>query len=260
MLHDSTSYEKFRPSYPPELFAPLAARLAPLGDAALTVDLGTGTGLAIRAMAKAGVPGRFVGVDPDPAMLARASAPGARVSWIAAPAEATGLQSGVANALVLASCYHWLDRPRANAELLRLAAPGAWIQVFEYQFPRCADAPELSEWIRRQFNLVWRLENQKPRGTIRELLGGLLSPAGETFDLARVSGLGSFSQDMSVDELQGLIFSQARALSHLGRLALADRTAHQMTTLQKLREFYQGREKLPLEFKIAGVLFRTSNP
>src|SRR5438477_12995168 len=92
----SPDYARFRPTYPPALFAWLAG-LAPAR--ATAVDVGTGSGQA--AVALAGLFDRVLAIDPSEAQLANAT-PHARVEYRRGPAEATSLADGVADLLVVA--------------------------------------------------------------------------------------------------------------------------------------------------------------
>jgi ubiquinone/menaquinone biosynthesis C-methylase UbiE len=270
LKHDPRTYTRFRPDYPSGWFNQLKVSLSGKKDP-LTVDLGAGTGLSIVSMMSAGVPGQFIGVEPDPSMLAcapdtiREKTPEFEklIEWKLAPAEKTGLPSGCASAITIASAYHWMQRPSVDDEIIRLAAAGACVQIFEYQFPKAENQPELNEWIRRQFNTVWRLDEQKPRGSLRELCQGLTSHSRvlEVFNLANAPELGVMSRQLTADELLGLIFSQARAVRHLARLESdATREQHQQWTREHLLDFFRQAhtERIMFNFKLAGLFIKLS--
>ncbi|MEX2632154.1 MAG: class I SAM-dependent methyltransferase [Tistlia sp.] len=119
-------YAAHRQGFPPSFFARLEALgLARSGER--VVDLGTGTGLLARALAARGC--RVVGIDCDAQMLAAAEAAGGGPSYRLAPAEATGLETGSAELVTAATCWHWFDRPAAAAEAARLLVPGGRLLV-----------------------------------------------------------------------------------------------------------------------------------
>ncbi len=88
------------------------------------VDLGTGTGAVALPLARRGHD--VIGVDVAEAQLREAArtAGDLPVRWVCAPAEATGLPSGQTDVVVAGQCWHWLERPRAATEAMRLLRPG----------------------------------------------------------------------------------------------------------------------------------------
>lgn len=200
----------------------------------------------------AGCTARLIAVEPDAGMLAeaRAALPAERTQFLQAPAEATGLPAQSADAVMIASAYHWMNRPAVNAEILRLLKPGGRVQIFEYQFPKAPEHPRLNEWIRRQFNTTWKFPQQQPRGTLEDLTAELRAHFTHHTPLA----LPYFDAELSLPELVGLIFSQARALSYLNQLpAVADRQRHQTSTAQDLEPLFTS-ERLLFRFRLAGSL------
>jgi len=126
----SSDYARFRPTYPPALFAWLA-EVAPARDTA--VDVGTGNGQA--AVALAAHFGRVVALDPSAAQLASAT-PHPHVEYRCAPAEDTGLPGASADLLAVAQALHWLDHPRFFAEVRRVVRPGGVFAAWGYGFAR----------------------------------------------------------------------------------------------------------------------------
>lgn len=259
VLHEAESYRSYRPDYPPELFARLREELA---GRAPVVDLGAGTGLSLASMIRAGITGPFIAVEPDSAMLQAARGSlgnNAPCEWHLASAENTGLATGSAAAVTIASAYHWMKRPEVDDEILRICAPNGCVQIFEYQFPKAPSLPALNEWVRRRFNEIWRLDVQKPRGSLRELCAGLLARERVlgSQDLCNTPETATMSRALSLDELVGLIFSQARALRYLKRLADdGARLRHRVETRASLSPFYAGADRIEFRFKLAGLLIR----
>ena len=123
---DSASYAKFRPSYPRELIAWVAALP---GGRRLAWDCATGNGQAAALLA--GYFERVVGTDASPTQL-RAASRGPRVAYLAALAEATPLADRRVDLVTVAQALHWLELPRFFAEIDRVAAPGAALAVWGY--------------------------------------------------------------------------------------------------------------------------------
>jgi SAM-dependent methyltransferase len=126
----SSEYARFRPTYPPALFAWLAG-LAPTRSTA--VDVGTGSGQA--AVELADLFDRVIAIDPSEAQLAHAT-PHARVEYRCAPAEATGLPDAVSDLLVVAQALHWFEHERFFGEVRRVVSPGGVFAAWCYDLAR----------------------------------------------------------------------------------------------------------------------------
>jgi SAM-dependent methyltransferase len=132
-----------RPAYPPALVARLLTLAG--GRGARVADLGAGTGLLASPLARGGA--RVHAVEPARAMLdalAQAAAPG--VTPVHAAAEATGLEGGSFDLVVLADALHWTDPDRAGREVARLLAAHGVAAVVE---ARLAATPFLDALSRR---------------------------------------------------------------------------------------------------------------
>ncbi len=115
------SYERRRPSYPPDLIAWLADRLR-LGPDRTVVDVGAGTGKLTRQLVPTGA--RVIAVEPLAEMRAQLvlAVPGVEV--LAGTAETLPLPDGAADALTAASAFHWFDHDRALPEMHRVLRAG----------------------------------------------------------------------------------------------------------------------------------------
>lgn len=131
-------YANFRPGYPPELFAWLAA-VAPAREAVW--DCGCGSGQA--SVDLAAHFSRVWATDISAEQIA-AARPHERVSYRVAPAERSGLDPGSVDLVTVAQALHWFDVPAFYAEAARVARPGALLAVWNYPRPRLAD-PALDE-------------------------------------------------------------------------------------------------------------------
>jgi len=120
------AYDRARPPYPDEIVDWLLD-----GVAGPVLDVGAGTGKLTAALAarRDGV----VAVEPDTGMrslLARIPGIGVR----AGSAEDLPLADGVASLATMAQAWHWVDVPRASAELARvLGRPGRLGLVWNYR-------------------------------------------------------------------------------------------------------------------------------
>lgn len=124
--HGGSDYARFRPQYPPELAAFLAAAAA---ARRLALDVGCGTGQLAHLLAA-----HFdavLGVDTSSDQLANAVAD-ARITWQCAPAEQLPLADGSADLIAAAQAAHWFDLPAFYREVRRVAAPGAVVALISY--------------------------------------------------------------------------------------------------------------------------------
>jgi SAM-dependent methyltransferase len=120
----AAGYCRARPTYPPQLFAALAA-LAPGRD--LAWDCGTGNGQAARALAA-----HFAAVhasDPSADQIAQAE-PTDRVTYHVERAENGSLADGTADLVVAAQALHWFDLDLFYGQCARVLKPGGILAAF----------------------------------------------------------------------------------------------------------------------------------
>ena len=131
---DSVAYARFRPSYPPELFAWLATLP---GGRSVAWDCGTGTGQAAALLAP-----HFdlvVGSDPSRSQLAAADRiSGAR--YFAGSSEASALAAHRVDLVTVAQALHWFDRERFYPEVSRVIVPGGAFAAWSYGLLRSTPA------------------------------------------------------------------------------------------------------------------------
>lgn len=160
--HEAQLYRAFRPLYPPAIFLPLV-KAAPQN----VLELGCGTGLALRAAVRAGGGGwHWTGVDPDPEMLQFAEEEafllGQQFHAVCTSAESFVSAKHRYDALVVASALHWMNPQVVGPTLRDALCKGATLLWTEYQFPEVVGLD--NSWIRESFRERWRFEGQRPRG------------------------------------------------------------------------------------------------
>lgn len=119
-------YARARPGYPDALIDGLMRQLD-VHDGALAVDVGAGTGISSRLLARHGL--RVIAVEPNATMRAEAAAD-ANVSWQDGSFEATGLADACADWVVAAQAFHWARPERALPELRRILKADRWFTAF----------------------------------------------------------------------------------------------------------------------------------
>lgn len=180
-------YARHRAGYPDWLFERLMRRgLARPGMRAL--DLATGTGHLARGLAQRGL--RVTGIDIAPEMMEAAkaldAAQGLEIDYIVGKAEETGLPAESFDLVTAACCWHWFDRTKATAEVLRLLRPGGWLVI-------CAQ-----NWFPLGGNVVARTEAVVQRHNPKWPFGGLDGMTPSAVRDLRAAGFGAV-ESVSVD-------------------------------------------------------------
>ncbi|HEV3078717.1 MAG TPA: class I SAM-dependent methyltransferase [Gemmataceae bacterium] len=121
-------YSKCRPGYPQSALNFILQHCG-LKSGSLLVDVGSGTGISSRLFAERGL--QVVGIEPNADMRATAIAtPGSceevRPTYREGRAEATGLATGSADAVLAAQAFHWFEAEPALREFQRILKPGGW--------------------------------------------------------------------------------------------------------------------------------------
>lgn len=127
-LFEGTSayYERGRLPYAPGFVETLSTALGLNGSGRL-LDVGCGPGNVTLALAPLFT--EAVGIDPDKGMLEQAERQAKRlgvtnVRWVAARAEDLPAGLGEFRTVVFANSFHWTDRDRVAATVLRMLEPG----------------------------------------------------------------------------------------------------------------------------------------
>ena len=128
----AAAYAAYRPTYPPNVFA-LIKKYAiehsvPLNDC---VDIASGSGQAAVGLAQ--LFKSVIGLDASPAQVAAGNASQLHnVRFIVGSAEATGLPSSSADAVVVAEALHWFDINAFYVEAARVLRPGGVLAIIGY--------------------------------------------------------------------------------------------------------------------------------
>ncbi len=125
-------YARYRPAYPPEMFAYLA-RIAPARR--LAWDCGTGNGQAALALAEHFE--RVLATDASAEQVARAR-PHERILYRVEPAEAVELGDASADLVTVAIAVHWFDFEAFYREVRRVLKPRGILAVWAYHLPQVA--------------------------------------------------------------------------------------------------------------------------
>lgn len=113
----AAAYERGRPGYPVE-----ALRACVPEHTRRVLDLGAGTGKLTRGLLDLGL--EVVAVEPLGEM--RALIPSA-AQTLAGSAEALPLPDACVEAVLVGQAFHWFDRDRALAEIVRVLRPGGTV-------------------------------------------------------------------------------------------------------------------------------------
>jgi SAM-dependent methyltransferase len=120
------AYDRFRLGYADDVYEALVEYGVP--PRARLLDLGCGTGLVAKEMARRGAV--VTGVDLSEAMIARARIRVPEASFEVGRAEELSFADASFDAATSAQTFHWLDQPRALAELARVVRPGGIVAVW----------------------------------------------------------------------------------------------------------------------------------
>lgn len=186
----ASDYGRFRAGFPDSVFDRLEAFDVGLADQDI-IDLGTGTGTLARGFARRAC--KVVGIDPDARMIEQARAldreANVRVTYVQAVAESTGLDGGIADAVVAGQCWHWFDRPRAIAEVRRLLKPAGRLVIAHFDWlPFEGNVVDATESLIRQYNPAWNLHGG----------AGLYPQWLPALGAAGLAGIETFSYDVDV--------------------------------------------------------------
>ena len=153
-----TDYARHRAGYPDWLFERLMRRgLARPGMRAL--DLATGTGYLARGLAQRGltVTGHRYRAGDDGSGQGAGCGAGPRTSTMSsARRKRPACRQRSFDLVTAACCWHWFDRSKASAEVLRLLKPGGWLVICAQNwFPLGDNVVARTEAIVQRHNPKW---------------------------------------------------------------------------------------------------------
>ncbi|HWE41671.1 MAG TPA: class I SAM-dependent methyltransferase [Gemmatimonadaceae bacterium] len=182
----AAQYARFRPDYPPALFAWLRGIVR---QHRLAWDCATGNGQA--AVALAGHFDSVVATDGSAAQLAAAT-PHPGVGYVCATAEQSGLRSASADIVTIAQALHWLDLERFHREVNRVVVRGGAIAVWSYGPVRVEPRVDevVSTLYRETVGSYWPSERAHVDNGYRDLAFPFEAIPAPSFDMSRRWTLG----------------------------------------------------------------------
>jgi SAM-dependent methyltransferase len=154
----SLDYATHRPGPPQRLYELLAA-LGVGGAGRRVLDLGTGTGVVARELARRGaiVSGVDIAAGQIAAARDAATADGVAVDFVVAAAEACPFAAASFDAIVASQCWMYFDVERTLAEARRLLRPdGALVTTHLSWLPRADPVARVSEALVLRANPAWQ--------------------------------------------------------------------------------------------------------
>ena len=192
----ATDYDRLRPG-PPEAAIDW---LLP-ADCRVAVDVGAGTGLLSRALARK-VP-RVVAVEPDERMAAVLQDRSPGVEVVRGRGEAIPLPDASADGVFFSSAWHWMDPERAVPEIARVLRDGGRFGVIWTSRDR-----EVG-WVRelnrlREPDWAARTEEPDDQGRPRTRHREVMLPAGSPFGTAEIAEF-AFRRIMTVSDFVAML-------------------------------------------------------
>lgn len=152
----TTQYNKYRATFPTELFERLEARGVPRPEDRV-LDVGTGTGFFGAGLATDTVD--VFGADIDRGMLKQTQdthTGESSIVYIQADAASLPFHSASFDVVTAAQCWHWFDRDAAASEAHRVLVPGGSLIITHFDWlPRSGNVVETTEALVLEMNPDW---------------------------------------------------------------------------------------------------------
>jgi ubiquinone/menaquinone biosynthesis C-methylase UbiE len=123
----ASDYDKYRPSYPDELFEQLGQYAGELPGARV-LDLAAGTGIATRALRARGANVVATDLGADMLRVLRSRSPDVPVAQ--ARGEALPFRKHAFDVVTCATAWHWIPLDRRTSEVLRVLRPGGVLAIW----------------------------------------------------------------------------------------------------------------------------------
>jgi SAM-dependent methyltransferase len=156
----ASDYSRHRQGFPEELFDMFSTLGIEL-EKARVVDLGTGTGLLARSMARRGA--TVTGVDPSTKLTEEAQRLdlewGVATKYVTSTAEKTGLESDGYDLVTSGQSWWWFDSQAALAEARRILRPGGALVICSFDWlPATGNIVEQMERLIKEHNPDWNMD------------------------------------------------------------------------------------------------------
>jgi len=133
-------------------------------------------------------------LDPAEKMMEQARAldaeAGVQVRYVVGKAEETGLAEKSFDVVTAGQCWHWFDRPKAAAEVLRLLAPGGRLVICHYDWiPLPGNVVYATERLIEKHNPAWKAGGglgMHPLWTVDTGAAGFVAIETFSFDLPAI--------------------------------------------------------------------------
>jgi SAM-dependent methyltransferase len=150
---EASTYERSRPTYPPDAVAWLVEHLG-IGAGTRLVDLAAGTGKLTRLLAPVGPD--LVAVEPVEGMRTVFAELLPGTPLLAGTAEALPFRGGTVDAITVAQAFHWFDAGRTFVEFARTLRPGGRVGLVWNARDRSVP------WVDAVWSVMDRVEKEAP--------------------------------------------------------------------------------------------------
>lgn len=237
-------YDAARPHYPETLYQALEELSGVRLKGALVLDVGAGTGIATRGLLDRGA--RVVALDRGERMLAvlrGRTALDLQCRAVLGDGNALPFRDGVADLVVYAQAWHWLDRRASIAEAVRVLRPGGAVAGWW----NIEDADK-ADWLAA---LEVRLAEACPAYVGPALPGWSMPPIAEAMAEAGLLVAQTWVEWTRSVSLEGFL-THLRSLSYVA--ALDDRAVAELLARERaelVRVFPDGRLTVPMRVYLA---------